>query len=105
MRSIGVASRALDMLLLRVSDPKRKTFGKQFKDHGTFWTQPVHSTGSHRIGTVLADIAHSRAEIDQARFLVLAAARQIDKKGAKGALKDVGVAKVSQTLSTRFVYV
>lgn len=77
MRSIGVASRALDMLLLRVSDPKRKTFGKQFKDHGT----------------VLADIAHSRAEIDQARFLVLAAARQIDKKGAKGALKDVGVAK------------
>jgi acyl-CoA dehydrogenase len=47
------------------------------------------------IGTVVADIAHSRAEIDQARLLVLAAARQIDKHGAKGALKEIGLAKVS----------
>jgi len=46
-------------------------------------------------GTVLADIAHSRAEIDQSRFLVLAAARQIDIYGAKGALKEIGLAKVS----------
>ena len=34
MRSIGVASRALDLLLLRASDPGRKTFGKQLREHG-----------------------------------------------------------------------
>ncbi|NXD32509.1 IBR3 dehydrogenase, partial [Spelaeornis formosus] len=77
MRSIGVANRALDLLLLRVTDPVRKTFGKRLHEHGT----------------VVADIAHSRAEIDQARLLVLAAARQIDKHGAKGALKEIGLAK------------
>ncbi|WVW78356.1 hypothetical protein I302_100310 [Kwoniella bestiolae CBS 10118] len=77
MRSIGIASRALDILLQRVSDPNRKTFGKYLKEHGT----------------VLADIAHSRAEIDAARLLVLAAARRIDIGGAKGAMQDIGIAK------------
>lgn len=43
---------------------------------------------------MLADIAHSRAEIDQSRLLVLAAARQIDVAGAKGALQDIGISKV-----------
>lgn len=50
------------------------------------------------VGTVLADIAHSRAEIDQGRLLVLAAARQIDLHGAKKAMKDIGIAKVSRTV-------
>ncbi|RSH92212.1 hypothetical protein EHS25_008627 [Saitozyma podzolica] len=77
MRSIGVASRALDLLLQRVSDPARRTFGKYLREHGT----------------VLADIANSRAEIDQARLLVLSAARQIDLHGAKAALKEIGIAK------------
>ncbi|WWD07608.1 hypothetical protein V865_005709 [Kwoniella europaea PYCC6329] len=77
MRSIGIASRALDIILLRVSDPNRKTFGKYLREHGT----------------VLADIAHSRAEIDSARLLVLAAARRIDIGGAKGAMQDIGIAK------------
>merc|ERR1712166_337001 len=45
MRSIGIASRALDLLLERVSDPVRKTFGKELREHGT----------------VLSDIARSRA--------------------------------------------
>lgn len=49
---------------------------------------------SENEGTVLAEIAHSRAEIDQSRLLVLAAARQIDLAGAKGALQDIGIAKV-----------
>ncbi|KAK4686954.1 acyl-CoA dehydrogenase, partial [Tremellales sp. Uapishka_1] len=88
MRSIGIASRALDLLLERVSDPARKTFGKQLKEHGT----------------VLADIAHSRAEIDQARLLVLAAARQIDLHGAKKAMKDIGIAKFTvPTMALRVV--
>ncbi|WWC86845.1 uncharacterized protein L201_001724 [Kwoniella dendrophila CBS 6074] len=77
MRTIGIASRALDILLQRVSDPNRRTFGKHLREHGT----------------VLADIAHSRAEIDQARLLVLAAARRIDIAGAKGAMQDIGIAK------------
>ncbi|OCF45832.1 acyl-CoA dehydrogenase [Kwoniella heveanensis CBS 569] len=77
MRTIGIASRALDILLQRVSDPNRKTFGKYLKEHGT----------------IVADIAHSRAEIDQARLLVLAAARRIDTEGAKGAMQDIGITK------------
>ncbi|WVQ83307.1 hypothetical protein IAT38_005446 [Cryptococcus sp. DSM 104549] len=77
MRSVGIATRSLDLLLERVSNPARKTFGKELREHGT----------------VLADIAHSRAEIDQSRLLVLAAARRIDSVGAKGALQDIGIAK------------
>lgn len=49
-------------------------------------------------GTVLADIAKSRAEIDQARLLVLSAARRVDMVGAKGAMKEIGVSKVSTAL-------
>jgi hypothetical protein len=45
-------------------------------------------------GTVLADIARSRAEIDQARLLVLSAARRVDMVGAKGAMKEIGISKV-----------
>lgn len=46
------------------------------------------------LGTVLSDIAKSRADIEGARLLVLSAALQIDKHQAKGALKEVGIAKV-----------
>lgn len=94
MRSIGAASRALDLLLQRVSDPARKTFGKQLRDHGTFTLEAMAIPLIRSLGTVLAEIAHSRAELDQARLLVLSAARQIDLKGAKGALKEIGIAKV-----------
>jgi len=41
----------------------------------------------------VADIAKSRAEIESARLLVLSAALQIDKFKAKGALKEIGIAK------------
>ncbi|KAG8934618.1 hypothetical protein FRC02_009562 [Tulasnella sp. 418] len=77
MRSIGVAQRALDIMLERVTDPSRKTFGKHLYEHGT----------------IVANIAKSRAEIDSARLLVLSAAYQIDKFKAKGALKEIGIAK------------
>ncbi|THV03324.1 acyl-CoA dehydrogenase NM domain-like protein [Dendrothele bispora CBS 962.96] len=77
MRSIGAAQNALDTMLRRVTDPKKKTFGKYLHEHGT----------------VIADIARSRAEIESARLLVLSAALQIDKYKAKGALKEIGIAK------------
>ncbi|EGO01728.1 hypothetical protein SERLA73DRAFT_177178 [Serpula lacrymans var. lacrymans S7.3] len=77
MRSIGAASMALDLMIQRITDPSRKTFGKYLYEHGT----------------VIADIAHSRAEIESSRLLVLSAALQIDKYKAKGALKEIGIAK------------
>lgn len=77
MRVIGVAQAALDLMLERVTDPARKTFGKYLSEHGT----------------VVADIAKSRAEIESARLLVLSAALRIDKCNAKGALKEIGIAK------------
>ncbi|CAG8762187.1 2186_t:CDS:2, partial [Acaulospora morrowiae] len=77
MRSIGMAELGLDLMLKRVTDPSRRTFGKLLAEHGT----------------ILSDIAHSRMIIDQARFLVLNAADMIDKVGAKGALKEIGMAK------------
>jgi len=77
MRSIGVAQGALALMLERITDPNKKTFGKYLHEHGT----------------VIAEIAKSRADIDSARLLVLSAALQIDKHKAKGALKEIGIAK------------
>ena len=56
------------------------------------------------LGTVLSDIAYSRAEIDQARLLVLSAARQIDLHKAKGALKEIGIAKVRLDLNPQLIH-
>ena len=36
MRTIGVAQRALDLTIERVTDPNRKTFGKYLYEHGAF---------------------------------------------------------------------
>jgi len=77
MRSIGVAQRALDLMLTRVTDPTRRTFGKQLAEHGV----------------VIERVALSRMELDQARLLVLVAAMQIDAVRAKGALREIGMAK------------
>ncbi|CEJ03013.1 Putative Acyl-CoA dehydrogenase [Rhizopus microsporus] len=73
MRCIGMAERALDLMLNRVTDTTRRTFGKVLAEHGT----------------IVADIATSRIEIDQARYLVLSAARKIDEAKAKGAMKEI----------------
>ena len=97
MRSIGLAQRALDAMIERVTDPSRKTFGKYLYQHGSPWFPLVpikHLTPFS--GTVLSDIAKSRADIEGARLLVLSAALQIDKYQAKGAMKEVGIAKVSK---------
>jgi acyl-CoA dehydrogenase len=80
MRSLGLASRALDLTLLRATDTRKATFGKSLFEHGT----------------VVRDLAESRIEIDQARLLVLAAAVMVDEhpERAKGALREIGMAKV-----------
>ncbi|KAG5457836.1 MAG: acyl-CoA dehydrogenase/oxidase, partial [Olpidium bornovanus] len=75
MRAVGVAERALDAMLVRVS--RRRAFGKLLAEQGT----------------ILADIARSRVEIDQARHLVLSAAAAIDRYGAKRSMKQIAMAK------------
>ncbi|KAI8147316.1 acyl-CoA dehydrogenase/oxidase [Fennellomyces sp. T-0311] len=79
MRCIGMAERGLDLMIARVTDSSRRTFGKTLGEHGT----------------VVADIATSRIEIDQARFLVLNAAKKIDEVKAKGAMKEISMAKIA----------
>ncbi|KAI9227740.1 MAG: acyl-CoA dehydrogenase/oxidase [Piptocephalis tieghemiana] len=76
MRTIGVAERALDTMITRVNE--RIAFGKPLAQQGT----------------IIADIAKSRMEIDQARLLVLHAADMIDRVGPKAALKEIGMVKV-----------
>ncbi|KAI8622552.1 acyl-CoA dehydrogenase [Chytriomyces sp. MP71] len=76
MRSIGMAERALELHILRATDPARKTFGKMIAQHDP------------------NPIAESRMQLDQARLLVLNAADRIDKLGPKAALKEIGMAKI-----------
>jgi len=78
MRCIGVCERAMASVLARASDPSRQPFGKSLKDHDLF----------------LAQIAELRLEIEAARLLVLNAADMIDRAGAKGAMKQIAMAKV-----------
>lgn len=94
MRSIGIAQRALDTMIQRVTDPSRKTFGKYLYQHGCLSPTTLQHESHPVSGTVLSDIAKSRADIEGARLLVLSAALQIDKHQAKGALKEIGIAKV-----------
>lgn len=78
MRTIGAAEKALDWLIARINDDRKKTFG--------------HSLSSH--GVILEWIARSRIDIDAARLVVLNAAIQIDVGDAKSALKEIAEAKV-----------
>lgn len=78
MRSIGAAERALEWMVARANDPKKKPFGKQLSEHGV----------------ILEWIAKSRLEIDAARLIVLNAAIKIDESNAKGALKEIAEAKI-----------
>lgn len=72
------AEQALDWMLVRVNDEKKKPFGKLLREHGV----------------ILEWIAKSRIEIDAARLVVLNAAIKIDESGAKHALKEIAEAKV-----------
>lgn len=70
------AQHALSLRLLCLQVKSRVAFGKPLVEQGT----------------VLADIAQSRVEIEQARLLVLKAAHLMDVAGNKVEAKAVGAA-------------
>jgi acyl-CoA dehydrogenase len=77
MRAIGMAERALSLMIKRTVS--REVFGKELV----------------RQGVIQEWIAQARIDIEQARLLVLKAAWMIDSVGAKGARKEIAAIKVA----------
>ncbi|KAI9030311.1 dehydrogenase-like protein [Hyaloraphidium curvatum] len=78
MRALGRAERVFDRMLVEATKTDRRPFGKIKAEYGGTQTM----------------IAEARMNITAARGLVLQAADAIDKKGPKGAQREIGMVKV-----------
>ena len=76
MRSVGIAERALELMIQRVQN--RVAFGQTLAE----------------MGSIRQDIAKSRIEIDQTRLMVLYAAHRMDTVGNKEARQEIAAIKV-----------
>jgi acyl-CoA dehydrogenase len=85
MRSLGMAERALDLMVQRSLD--RTAFGSPLAKQGV----------------VRQWIAESRVAIEQARLLVLKAAWMIDTAGAKEAASEIAAIKVAAPRAASYV--
>jgi acyl-CoA dehydrogenase len=76
LRLIGLAERALEMMVVRVKE--RSAFGKPLAEQGV----------------IMEWIADARIAIDQARLLTYDAAERLDREGGKDARHAIAMAKV-----------
>jgi acyl-CoA dehydrogenase len=76
MTNVGMAQRMMELMCARADD--REPFGRKISEYSS----------------VRQDIARARCSIEQARLLVLKAAAEMDKAGAKGARDYISMVKI-----------